>query len=99
MLSRELEEARKQLVQAEKIASLGRMAAGVAHEINNPLAGVLIYADILMKEIKSNEQWRTDLEEIINQTLRCNKADAVKAVIPTCWGVLSRRLVGSKPEA
>lgn len=72
-MSRELEEAQKQLVQAEKIASLGRMAAGVAHEINNPLAGVLIYADILMKEVKSNEQWRTDLEEIINQTLRCKQ--------------------------
>ncbi len=72
-MRRELEEAQKQLVQAEKIASLGRMAAGVAHEINNPLAGVLIYADILMKEIKSNEQWRKDLEEIINQTLRCKQ--------------------------
>ncbi len=72
-MRRELEEAQKQLVQAEKIASLGRMAAGVAHEINNPLAGVLIYADILMKEVKSNEQWRSDLDEIINQTLRCKQ--------------------------
>lgn len=72
-MSKELEETQKQLVQAEKIASLGRMAAGVAHEINNPLAGVLIYADILMKEIKSNKQWRTDLEEIITQTLRCKQ--------------------------
>ena len=72
-MRRELEETQKQLVQAEKIASLGRMAAGVAHEINNPLAGVLIYADILMKEVKSNEQWRSDLEEIINQTLRCKQ--------------------------
>jgi PAS domain S-box-containing protein len=72
-MRRELEEAQKQLVQAEKIASLGRLAAGVAHEINNPLAGVLIYADILMKEFKGNEQWRKDLEEIINQTLRCKQ--------------------------
>ena len=37
--------------------SLFRSAAGVAHEINNPLAGVLIYADMLMKEIKHNEHW------------------------------------------
>jgi len=72
-MRRELGEAQKQLVQAEKIASLGRMAAGVAHEINNPLAGVLVYADILMKEVKSNEQWRKDLDEIINQTLRCKQ--------------------------
>jgi two-component system NtrC family sensor kinase len=72
-MRRELEEAQRQLVQAEKIASLGRLAAGVAHEINNPLAGVLIYADILMKELKGNEQWRKDLEEIISQTLRCKQ--------------------------
>jgi PAS domain S-box-containing protein len=70
---RQLEETQRQLVQAEKIASLGRLAAGVAHEINNPLAGVLIYADILMKEIEENEQWRQDLDEIIKQTLRCKQ--------------------------
>ena len=69
-MRRELEETQKQLVQAEKITSLGRLAAGVAHEINNPLAGVLIYADILMKELKGEEQCRKDLEEIISQTLR-----------------------------
>ena len=72
-MRRELEETHRQLVQAEKIASLGRLAAGVAHEINNPLAGVLIYADMLMKEIKANEKWRKDLEEIIAQTLRCKQ--------------------------
>jgi len=72
-MRRELEETQRQLVQAEKITSLGRLAAGVAHEINNPLAGVLIYADILMKELKGEERWRKDLEEIISQTLRCKQ--------------------------
>lgn len=72
-IRKELEEAKIQLLQAEKIASLGRLAAGVAHEINNPLAGILIYADMLMKEVGDNPQWSQDLEEIINQTLRCKQ--------------------------
>ena len=50
----ELEATQHQLVQAEKIASLGRMAAGVAHEINNPLAGILIYAELLARELEQD---------------------------------------------
>jgi two-component system NtrC family sensor kinase len=72
-LQRELEDAQRQVVQAEKIASLGRLAAGVAHEINNPLAGILIYAEALLKEIGDRPQWREDLQEIVDQTLRCKQ--------------------------
>ncbi len=70
-IRRELEEAKIQLMQAEKIASVGRLAAGVAHEINNPLSGILLYADILMTDLADNPQWSADLQEIIDQTLRC----------------------------
>lgn len=72
-ISRELEEARVQLMQAEKIASVGRLAAGVAHEINNPLSGILIYADMLMKDLDQNPQWAEDMQQIIDQTLRCKQ--------------------------
>ena len=72
-ISKQLEEAEIQLLQSEKIASLGRLAAGVAHEINNPLAGILIYAEMLMRDVKHNPQWRQDLQEIIDQTLRCKQ--------------------------
>ena len=72
-MQKDLEEAHLQLVQSEKIASVGKMAAGVAHEINNPLSGVLLYAEILKENIKENKQDALDIQEIIDQTLRCKK--------------------------
>lgn len=72
-IRKELDDARNQLIQAEKIASIGRLAAGIAHEINNPLSGILIYADILMRDLCENQQWSEDLQEIIGQTLRCKQ--------------------------
>lgn len=47
-----LQEARDQLVQAEKLSALGKLAAGVAHEMNNPLSAVLTYANLLETKIK-----------------------------------------------
>ncbi len=70
---RELEAAQSQLVHTEKIASLGRMAAGVAHEINNPLAGILIYAELLQRDLTAHDSHRENLEVIINQTMRCQQ--------------------------
>jgi PAS domain S-box-containing protein len=76
-MRKNLEEAHLQLVQSEKIASVGRMAAGVAHEINNPLSGIMIYAELLKENLgvdtEKNQQHIKDLQEIIDQTLRCKK--------------------------
>jgi two-component system NtrC family sensor kinase len=67
-----LEETQEQLVQKEKLASVGQLAAGVAHEINNPLGSVLLYADILRKETPDDDpQHRSDLEMIISEATRC----------------------------
>jgi len=72
-MRKNLEEAHLQLVQTEKIASVGRMAAGVAHEINNPLSGVLIYAELLKEDLKDQPQCLEDIQQVIDQTLRCKK--------------------------
>ena len=67
-----LQDTQEQLVQTEKLASVGQLAAGVAHEINNPLGSVLLYADILRKETPETEQQqREDLEMIIREATRC----------------------------
>jgi two-component system NtrC family sensor kinase len=69
MISR-LDETRLQLVQSDKMASLGRLAAGVAHEINNPLTGVLTYSSFLLKRTKDNPQMQEDLNVIVRETMR-----------------------------
>ncbi|MDH3308521.1 MAG: ATP-binding protein [Acidimicrobiia bacterium] len=64
--------AQQQLYQSDKLASLGRLAAGVAHEINNPLTGVLTYSSFLLKRAKDAET-RDDLETIVRETKRCRQ--------------------------
>lgn len=66
------EDTQKQILHSEKLASLGKLAAGIAHEINNPLTGVLTYSSILLEELKETE-YKEDLEIIVNETLRCRK--------------------------
>jgi len=70
-IRKELEDANIQLIQSQKIASIGRMAAGVAHEINNPLSGILIYTELLKETLKDQPEVLKDLQEIVDQTLRC----------------------------
>ena len=70
-MRKDLEEAHLQLVESERIASIGKMAAGVAHEINNPLSGILIYAELLRESLKKEPERSKDVQEIIDQTLRC----------------------------
>ncbi len=69
-MTKKMVEARQQLFQSDKMASLGRLAAGVAHEINNPLTGVLTYSSFLLKRTKDTPDIQEDLKVIVRETLR-----------------------------
>ncbi|GAB4354072.1 MAG: hypothetical protein Kow0099_38280 [Candidatus Abyssubacteria bacterium] len=60
-------------LQTEKLSALGRMAAGIAHEINNPLAGILLYSTNLLKKIPDGGHLKESLEIIVHETQRCGK--------------------------
>lgn len=64
---------RLQLTRSERLASVGRLAAGVAHQVNNPLTGVLTFAHMLLRKAPENSQDREDIETIIDATTRCKE--------------------------
>jgi len=66
------EETQRKLIQSEKLASIGRLAAGVAHQINNPLMSILIRSELLLRQA-GNDSQREDLNVIISETNRCSQ--------------------------
>ena len=70
-MTQKLSEAQRQVYQAEKLAAVGQLAAGVAHEINNPLTGVLSYSSFLLKRAADKPEFKEDLEVIVRETERC----------------------------
>ncbi len=70
---KDLKENQARLIQAEKLASMGQMAAGIAHEINNPLGVVLMYAHLLKDELPKGAPGRQDAERVIAEAERTQK--------------------------
>jgi len=64
---------REQLVHSENLASLGQLAAGVAHELNNPLGTILLYAESAQRECAEDDPHCADLEVIVKETKRCKR--------------------------
>ena len=68
-----LANAQEALKQSEKLASLGQLSAGIAHELNNPLGVITMYSNILKDEMQENENVKDDLQLIVEQADRCKK--------------------------
>jgi two-component system NtrC family sensor kinase len=82
----ELRQAHEHIVRVERMASIGKLAAIVAHEVNNPLAGILIYARLLLKKMTNSkrdepdaEEYRKHLEVIASESARCG--DIIKNLL------------------
>jgi signal transduction histidine kinase len=63
----------KTLMQNEKLASIGRLSAGVAHEINNPLTTILTSAMLIQEDLDHNDPAYEEMQTIANEALRCRK--------------------------
>jgi two-component system, NtrC family, sensor kinase len=75
-ISRDISEEKKlqrELVQSERLAAVGKLAAGVAHEINNPLTGILTFTESLLLDTDPDDPVREDYEIIIHETMRCRQ--------------------------
>jgi signal transduction histidine kinase/Pyruvate/2-oxoacid:ferredoxin oxidoreductase delta subunit len=69
----ELEQAQAQLIRTEKLASIGQLAAGVAHEINNPLGTILIYSHLIQKSLEKDDPRREDIDLVISEANRAKE--------------------------
>lgn len=71
--NRQLESTQEQLMHSERLASMGQLAAGVAHELNNPLGVVLLYAHLLREESGEGSEIHKELTLISEQATRCKR--------------------------
>ncbi|HZV82226.1 MAG TPA: ATP-binding protein [Geobacteraceae bacterium] len=93
--TRENRQMHAQLARSEKLSSLGQMATGIAHEINNPMTGILLYANLIWEDERFSPGLKDDMHIIISETERC--ANIVRQLLDfsrenkpeNCWNSLN----------
>jgi two-component system NtrC family sensor kinase len=77
--TREIKQIQAQLIRSEKLASLGELVAGIAHEINNPLTGILVFSSLVTSDKRLDPALQEDMEMVVRETKRC--AEIVKGLL------------------
>ena len=83
-LFRRLQTAQNGLIQSEKLNAMGRVVAGIAHEINNPLAAIMGNAQLILGGGRLNAEDRTDLQDVVEHARRCR--DIVRNLLEFAGG-------------
>lgn len=71
--TREIKEMQSVLVRSEKLASLGELVAGIAHELNNPLTGIMLHTSLLSGDPRLDDGLVEDCQTVIHEATRCSK--------------------------
>jgi two-component system NtrC family sensor kinase len=89
----ELEETQAQLIRKEKLASMGQLAAGVAHQLNNPLGTILLFSDIVLQDLPEGTQGHEDVQMIAQEAHRA------KEIVTALLNFARQQKVWAQPTA